>query len=42
MALTSLQGWIHGVSRQPTRTDPAHSTAAPQLTLQLQLTSLSP
>jgi len=25
------------VSRQPTRTDPAHSTAAPQLTLQLQL-----
>ncbi|MET4614477.1 hypothetical protein ABIA71_000022 [Stenotrophomonas sp. 2619] len=37
MAPTSLQGWIHGVSRQPTRTDPAASTAAPQLTLQLKL-----
>ncbi|MNK41711.1 hypothetical protein D3C87_603820 [compost metagenome] len=37
MAPTSLQGGIHGVSRQPTRADPTRGTAAPQLQLQLQL-----
>ncbi len=37
MRPTSPHGWVHGVSRQPTRTDPTRSTAAPPLQLQLQL-----